>query len=782
MTEEYTVIGKRGYRHAEGLPKATGKATFNRDIKLPQMLYGKMLIHPNAHSKIKSIDISKAEALPGVVSILKYDDAELQGIRPLFGQADAYSVQTDEYYFWGEECNIAVCAESEEICDEALSLIQIEWEELPFLLSAEEALKADAPLVIRNPNIKNEHPEMLPPWVNTTLEGNYLFALEFAWGDVEQGYQDADVIVEENLSYEYLEFAPAECDSVVVDIRDNDEVVFYIQEQSGVAIQQTFRSFFPQLPMSKCRIEKHYSGGTYGLRHNNFHPRPTLFALLFAQKTRKPIKILTDRKGDFYYHDGKIESCKLKIGVKNDGKITALSTDSLIGGGLGTTVGARFWSKDTIIPNFFLHEDQLAVSKAPVTAFRCELNNGAYHFSKVFDLAANAVGMDPTLIVNANTRNAPSLLECIKSGKEIIDWDSKWHSSGSKQLSNGKYHGLGFTWTEEWDGHHWSASGGVRICSDGSVLILGNITDFGVMPMTSVKIMCAETLGVRFEDVHFPPQQDTTCFLWEGMGGSCGLHTNSMVIKAAAEKAKKLLLERAVQPRQALYQVLPPAFPDLTPDDLDVKDSMVFEKSNPENKMSIPDILVWRENPCPAAWIGPLDIQVCVSQGETETNHEIHDASIPSTYYQAHFAEVEVDSETGFVEVTKIVNVNDIGQAIYPEGIETQQVGGTLMAWGRALTEEPVYDPMTGVLLNCNLLDYKYSTMRDCGTIIPKYLEVGEKGEHDGSGAYGNVGIGEDTATVVPAVILNAVNNALGTNINSLPVTPTKILKALGKI
>jgi len=781
MSEKYTIIGKRGAPHGEGLAKVTGKALYTRDIKLPRMLYAKMLVHPNAHSRIKSIDISEAESLPGVVSILKYDDNELLGLRPLFAHSDWWSLQTTEYWHWVEECNIAVCAESEEVCDEALNLIHIEWEQLPFCLTSSEALAKNAPL-LRDYDLANANLDMLPLYPGG-FEGNVIRDFKFGWGDIEKGFQEADTIVEKDLSYEYIEYCAPEPDCCIVDIRDNDETVFYIQEQQGHDSAKVLRSY-TQLPMSKIRVEKHYCGGSYGLRHVNFHGRFVMFALLLARKTRRPIKMMTDRTGDWYYHDGKLESCKVKIGVKNDGKITALSLDSINPGGLGILTGASWWSKNTNIANFSLGECQMYVSNSPVTANRCELNNGAYAFSSVFQLASAAVGVDPTqaALLNARYTAPESLIACINTGKEAIDWDNNWHSPGSRKLPNGKYHGLGFTWTHEWDGHQWSASGGLRICADGSVVIMGSITDFGHMPMTPIKMMCAETLGVKLEDVHFPTNQDSVSFLWEGMGGSCCLNTNSMVMKPLAEKAKRMLLERAVEPIPWFEGYLPPAFDGLKPDDLDVKDSMVFEKANPNNKKDIPTVLGWSENPSPAARIGAYDIQVSVSQGETESAHEIHDASIPSTFFQAHFVEVEVDAETGLVDVVKIVNCNDIGQAIFPEGVESQQIGGDLMAWGRGLIEEPVYDPPTGVLLNNNLLDYKYATMRDCGQIVPIYLEVGLGGPGSGAAAYGNVGVGEDNATVIPAVIQDAINNALGTSITSLPITPTKILKALGKI
>jgi CO/xanthine dehydrogenase Mo-binding subunit len=273
-------------------------------------------------------------------------------------------------------------------------------------------------------------------------------------------------------------------------------------------------------------------------------------------------------------------------------------------------------------------------------------------------------------------------------------------------------------------------------------------------------------LGVPVEDVTLKYLDSDQIFSLMSPDGSCNLCSNGFIVRKAAQKARALLLDLALN-----------FFEGLDAESLDIQDGFVFEKANPENRKSIKDIAVlampmhnavgtWTEAPIVGwAW----------------HNHGIWGDALetgrPRLCRQAHFMEVEVDTETGAVEVTKVVNVNDVGKAISPETIEGQMYGGTYMGVGRALTEEMVWDPQTGVLLNRNLLDYKYATIKDCVTADTIIVET-----QLGHGPYGSVGVGEDIATMIPALMGPAVFNALGLWIDDFPITPQKVLKALGKI
>jgi xanthine dehydrogenase molybdenum-binding subunit len=244
--------------------------------------------------------------------------------------------------------------------------------------------------------------------------------------------------------------------------------------------------------------------------------------------------------------------------------------------------------------------------------------------------------------------------------------------------------------------------------------------------------------------------------------------------------AKQKLLELATTTVHLIERDIPPRFPGLCPEDLDIKDGMVFVKADPLNHKTIAEIVMDESG----SIVGPTEFAriqntthppVFVWAWHRQGRYGIEEGR-HRLCRQAHFCEVEVDTDTGEIEITKIVNVNDVGKAFSPEAIEGQQYGGTYMGIGRNKMEEYVWDPTTGVLLNGNLLDYKFATMNDIWPVDTQIVETGM-----GYGPYGSVGIGEVVATVTTYLLGGAVFNAIGKWINDDPITPNKVLAALGK-
>jgi xanthine dehydrogenase molybdenum-binding subunit len=286
-----------------------------------------------------------------------------------------------------------------------------------------------------------------------------------------------------------------------------------------------------------------------------------------------------------------------------------------------------------------------------------------------------------------------------------------------------------------------------------------------VNPWSTYCQIVADELNMSFEDINIKTQDLDAGFAFMSPDGSCCLCSNGNVLRKAARKAKKMLLELAAQ-----------KFEDVEPADLEIQGREVYVKGNPTNRKTIKEIVkmampmfdscvFWTEAPIIAwAWHTQGIWGNAITTGR------------PRLCRQAHFLEIEVDTETGKIEVKKLVNVNDVGKAVSPETVEGQMYGGSYMGVGRALTEEMIWDGKTGVLLNRNLLDYKYAAMNDSGPIEAIYLETGL-----GHGPYGACGIGESTPTIVPAMFGPAVYNAIGKWIDDFPITPDKVLKALGK-
>jgi xanthine dehydrogenase molybdenum-binding subunit len=304
---------------------------------------------------------------------------------------------------------------------------------------------------------------------------------------------------------------------------------------------------------------------------------------------------------------------------------------------------------------------------------------------------------------------------------------------------------------------------------------------------------------MRYEDVAVKHMGHEDVAFWATPpGGSHAFVDTAVSLKKAAETAKKRLLKQVTEPfeRGGIWPstnawpgmfIHPALFPGVKPEELDIKDSVIFEKENPDNKKTLREV-------AESLYSGPLyngEQVLFVSEWDSIAEkiartlgwvegkgfpQGIMPKAPPRLVRQAHFMEVEVDTETGQVEVTRVVNVNDVGKVISPEACEGQQYGGTYMGIGRGRSEEVVWDEATGVMLNGNILDYKYPTMLDCGPIDTILVETGL-----GNGPWGSSGIGEDIATILPTLIGLAVNNAIGKWIDDYPITPDKVLEALGK-
>ena len=785
-TVTYNHIGKRGIRRIDGYAKASGKAVYTRDVQIPGMLYAKVMRSPYAHARITKMDTSKAEKLSGVRAILRYDDPEIKG-RTLNGSvggpdrmASQFSgfalkpesvILAEEAWFEGQAVGAVVAAESEESAKEALRLIDVEWEQLPFILDQEEALMADA--------------YVLRPGADSNKIVDLADRDFFETGDIEKGFKEADKIIQFKARRDAHLWAGGEMPSVLVRWTD-DRLEMWVHVQQPYAVKLLLSEQL-DIPMNKITMYVPYQGCSFGERCNpaDFSINGmNVLAVLTAKKAERPVKLLFDRSEKFYGESGDMMVSYFKVGAKNDGTITAVDMRNIFAV-FQCTPGIEHFVDNTSIRNLRCEVLTADVSKGPAWWERCEQLPNTFCLTLVFDHVADELGLDPTLVALKNDGceghgmdflsqykrehgfpDRDSLKECIDTGKKAIDWDNKWHPPGKKMLPNGRMHGMAFTWDHEWDDVRGTGSAAVMVENDGTVSVIAQHTDVGVNPWTTYCQIVADELGVPVEDVTIKPFDLDHGFALMSPDGSCNLCSNGFVVRKAAQKARALLLDLALD-----------HFEDLEVEDLDLKDRFVFEKKNPENRKTIKDIavLAMPMHNAVGTWTEPPVL------GWVWHTHGIWGEAIetgrPRLCRQAHFMELEVDTETGAIEVTKVVNVNDVGKAISPETIEGQMYGGTYMGVGRALTEEMVWDPQTGVLLNRNLLDYKYATMLDC---VPADTIIVETGM--GHGPYGTVGVGEDIATMIPALLGPAVYNAIGVWIDDFPITPEKVLKALGKL
>jgi CO/xanthine dehydrogenase Mo-binding subunit len=421
------------------------------DIKLPGMLFAKILTSPYAHAAIKSMDVSKAEALHGVRYILRYDDPDM------YRENDAWGVGwpvPGVAYFEGAPVGAVVCADSEEICEEALKLIDIEWEERDFILDWEKATEDSAPLA---------KPELNPDSNIVTPRS----PLSTKQGDVEAGFSEADGIIEFHGIRQEHTWAGVEPHTVTAKW-DGDYLEIWVKYQRPYHIKATASAKWFNIPVSRIKVHMPYSGGMFG--GWSWVPCNILYhyvPCLLAQRTGKPVKFIYN--SHFCGCSLDLISANFKVGYKNDGTITAVEMKNKLGPD-AVWNGALHLLENTRIPNVYCEPVAAYVNRGPAVSMRCEQLPHTMCLNLIFGHVAGALNMDPTEVALKNDGvegqdmtylsefklehgfpDIDSLKECLNAGKAAIDWDNKWHLPGTKQLPNGKMHGIAMAWTHEWD-------------------------------------------------------------------------------------------------------------------------------------------------------------------------------------------------------------------------------------------------------------------------------------------------------------------------------------------
>jgi CO/xanthine dehydrogenase Mo-binding subunit len=800
---------RRNMPRQDAYERVSGKAIYTRDISFPGLVYAKIMTSPYAHAKITRMDASEAAALPGVRDVLKYNDPDI-AIDNVTGcsSASKYNILTLPGIsdFYQHPMGVAVVADSEEICNQALRLIKIEWEERPFVLDMEESLKPDAS------KIMTEVIRLDP----SAREPNTVQTEEVEIGDVEKGFAEADKIIEYKIKRavntpagveamvciaqwrgEFLDLwlhhqhdmsETLSSESIVSgawDLVGRDEASRpHIDPDFQPASRNDFQPPFSH--WSKITLTYPYQGSTFGgLSWLAYSYSFIRLAIKLAKRANgRPVKLLYD-ESNFYCGGDESGTYTCKIGAKKDGTITAYHWNM---------VGVRNPAIDktpecTAICNARGTQQWALTNRGYLESVRHGAPACVPH-NIMFDRVAAEFGLDPIEVALKNDGCAGhtwdwvtqyqkengfptrrSLKEVIDLGKRAIDWDRKWHPPGTKRLAGKKMHGLGFMSINEWGvGLKGILAAGYAclILRDGKVAIIGMRCDPGVDTESGYRSCVASETGLRFEDTVIQERRsDNHVYHFAEPGGSYGTISTVPQLILAARQLKQKILRYAVTDRQKDRAF----FPGRSPEDLDVKNSMVFEKANPNNRRTVAEVAnaFWNTDPAIAHPIVP-GLTGLTSEGKP-------DSRLYFMSRQAHFIEVEVDTETGQVTVANLVCVNDAGHVFNPKGAEGQQYGGAYMALGRNATEEKICCPRTGVGLNYDHINYHLGTMNDYPVIQCILNE-----SHQGYSAYGSCGIGENVGASLSAIFAGAIYNAIGKWILDFPITPDKILKALGKI
>jgi len=760
--------------------KASGQAEYLDDLALaarfPGLLHMKLLRSPYPHARILSLDTARAEALPGVHAVLTYADPEVAALKPTTsGWTSANTASYDKMYYpnlkdrrilgdtatWaGDKFGVAVAAESMEIAEEALRLLDIEWERKPFALTTLEALADAAPVI--HPEI-NADGNVLPC---EPIGGPQCFLNR---GDVEAAFTEAAAVVEVGSRHHRANHS-------VLDSRGcfaywkNDRLIFYTNyyqaDQTRMYLAQML-----ELPLNRVRVINPYAGAQFGRCNAGEQPFFVTAALL-ARRTGRPVKYKMSLEEDFHDTRNAIDYL-LKVGAKKDGTITAAHFRSLgdAGGYSDHTMAAikvvvKWDITETLlakIPNLRMDSWAVYTNKIPGNCMR-SIGNIQLNLALglAVDEVAEKLGLDPVEVAvrsfSHEWEDLPnrSVEAVLREGARRIGWAGR-HAPGQGGWCEGtKKRGLGFSvhscWHAAWQEQiRGDVQVTVKINPDLSVILQAPMVETGVGSNSCVVLACAEHLkflGVTPEDVQWISRPDTET------GVKDMVQTDSSVSYLQAE----LMPLVAEQVAAKIRAMAAPAL-ETAPDELTVADGRVFVTVDPGRGLSVRDVL-WNDT------LVPITVTVARNAPEEATG-------IP---YMATFAEVEVDTATGKVDILRLVVLHDAGTVMYASGAEGQQIGGQCTGIGESLYEEIVYDRASGVPLNFNFVDYGIPTMVDFPPVEPVLLEVWE-----GAGEYGACGIGEGAPAATPRAILNAIYNAIGVRIDDIPVKPEKVLAALAE-
>ena len=768
-----------GYQpRIDGLEKAQGRAPYADDIiserNYPGLLYARVLRSPYPRARIVQLDTSEAEKLPGVKAIVTYKDPEVARTKPTnAGWTDAVDTVSYEKMMWrkfrdrrvlgdyatwvGDEVGVAIAAESEQIADQAIKLIKVEWEVLPFVLDPLSALKSDSPVI--HPEIA-EH-NTLPP---DEVGGPDVFLIK---GDVEKSFASADVVLEMDTDHHNPTQGAldpwccmAQWDGDQVTIVSNS----YSTDQTRMHVSQML-----EMPLHKVRVISKYVGGQFGRGDTGDQPF-FIFTSLLAKRAGRPVKFKHTRRDSF--HDTRqpiLYHCK--VGAKTDGTITALQFKSIgdIGAYADHSVFALKFAPTEIaevalahIPNLKMESYAVYTNHIPGCMMR-GVGNSQFNFifGRMIDGLAERLDMDPIDLAIKNFGHQwgslpdPSLKAVLEKGAQSIGWCEKHHKPGSGPFYDGvKQRGVGFSlhpgWHAEWqEERRGQVQAKITLYPDGTVTLDAPTVETGTGSNTCNVLGCAEALGflgVKPGEITWVSTIDTNSGMRDCVQTDSAVSfLQSEVLAIAAQELKVKLLDLAAT---AL---------GTSADQLEIEEGRI---TGPGQDISYKELL-WKGD------LVPLSVMISRQPAKQRTG-------VP---YIASFAEVEVDTSTGRVQVINLVIINDCGTVMYASGAEAQQIGGQVMAIGEALTEEIIYDPVHGVPLNFNFIDYKIPTILDMPLIEPVLLEIWR-----GVGEYGACGIGEGTLTCTPRAIANAVYNAIGHRIDVIPITPEKVLGALGRI
>lgn len=747
--EGYSVIGKRVPR-IDALAKATGEAKYTDDLTLPRMLIGKLLRSPLPHAKILHIDISRAKRLVGVKAVVTGQDTPGRKYGSIMKESymDRYPLAIDKVRFIGEEV-AAVAAVDEDTALEALDLIHVDYEELPAVFDPDEAMKPEAPLVHEG-------------------KKNAIKSLFLEFGDVSEGFKSADYVREDQFTTQAVAHAPLEPHAALASVDSSGKITLWSSTQSPFILCRDLAQTL-NIPKTKIRVIKPFVGGGFG---GKMEMLPLDFCSAFlSMKTGQPVKIVHTREEEFLGTQQRHPVIvRLKTGVKRDGTLVAkdcyLVTDTgayITHGPMILYLTCSFLIMIYRIPNI-KYQGYCVYTNNPVRGAMRGHGNPQIRFAdeSQLDLIAKDLGIDPVEIRLKNAIrtgdttpnrlkiNSCGLTEAIERCAGTSDWERKWGNPARHKgigIACGDHLSGGKT-TEPYD----SSSVFIKVEEDGRVIILSGGSDIGQGLDSILCQIVAEEFGILVEDVSIVAADSDVTPQDLGSYGSRATFVVGNACRLAAADAKDQLLRTASEKLEVAVE------------DLEFKNRRISVKGTPQKGMSLSEAVIASQGSVLGRGTYDSNTEIPNRKGEGNIS--------PAYSFGAQVAEVEVDPDTGKIDVLQFIGAHDVGFALNPMHIEGQIEGSIVMGQGQALYEELLIKK--GLTLNPSFLEYKVPTAMESSKIFPIIVEP-----VDPEGPYGAKGMGESTMIPTIPAIANAIDHAIGVRVKDLPITPAKVLEML---
>jgi len=752
------ILGSEDSIDKQAFDIITGKLDYGADVQSGKKLFGRFLMCPHAHAVVQSIDTSKAEALEGVASVITHKDT------PGMGRNIIRLGICEDYIYHSGDAVAAVAAVDEDTAEEAIQLIDVNYEVRPFVLDPEEAILPGAPLV--------------GIWPESNIEARPTTVR----GDLEAGFMEADMIIEETVGWtaRYQHNTVEPYSQVAWWVGDHLHVQISIQ---GVFDVREVLSACLQMPMNKIHCTSHGCGGGFGSKsYGRTAGGPCVMAAILSRKAGgKPVQMHLSRREHLSYASQEhADKATYRIGVKSDGTLTAMDMEMWGDSGSapwGPVGGHGDMRASYICPNGEYKLWRVATNKPHTGHWRAPSHTpGCFVQETVIDRICERLDINPldyrlqnivtadmphqdSGLPQSNPTGARAALELVA---DTIGWNEKYHAPGTKTLPDGRKHGIGLAFCATGAGATSSAVGAiVNMTKDGKALINSGVTRAGGGTNTVMCHLVAETLGMSsIDDVNVGDWGDTDTAADGGSQiGSTRTPTAGPAFVMAALDCRAQLLELAA------------AELEVSADVLDIDDGVIFVKADPSTSMTIKDVTSRQSFIITGSgYTWPRELRR--PSGGFPVGQRVEMGAKPSTA-----CEVAVDTETGEVEILNWVGVIDVGRVLFRKGAMGQHEAGMEVMMGATLFYESLYDPVTGAQMNRGFLEHKMPTPLDLPTEknTAKLLE-----SIDASGPWGATGMGEPVIQNI-GVMPNAIANAIGVRIDEAPITPAKILKALGK-